>query len=75
MPELTGDYMSNNENIIETSHDLDALIRAVKIHPTESMVQKIIDKEIDCNGNHCEPAFCAFIWRKVFHVQPGAFAP
>lgn len=67
--------MTDNENMIENSHDLDALIRAARIHPTESIVQKIIDKELDYNGNHCEPAFCAFIWRKVFHLQPGTLAP
>jgi len=67
--------MNINKDIIETSHDFDALIRAAKIHPTESIVQKIIDKELDYNGNHCEPAFCAFIWRKVFHVQPGVLVP
>jgi len=55
-----------NKDLIETSHNLDALISAAKIHPTESLIQKIIDKNIDPNGNYCEPAFCAFIWRKAF---------
>ena len=64
--------MQINNDIIETSHNLDALIAAAKINPTESIVQKLIDKHIDPAGNHCEPAFCAFIWRKAFHVQPGA---
>lgn len=49
--------------------NLDALIAAAKIHPTEDLIQKIIDKNLDPNGNYCEPAFCAFIWRKVFHIK------
>jgi len=49
--------------------NLDALIAAAKIHPTESLIQKIIDKELDYNGNHCEPDFSAYIWRKIFHIN------
>ncbi len=58
-----------NPDIIENYHNLDALIAAAKIHPTEHLIQKIIDKELDYNGNHCEPAFSAFLWRKVFHIN------
>lgn len=64
-----------NENIIHDHHEIDSLIAAAKICPTESIVQNLIDKHIDPNGNHCEPAFCAFIWRKAVPVQPGALAP
>lgn len=59
----------HNNNMIETIHNLDALIAAARIHPTESLIQKIIDKELDYNGNHCGPGFSAFIWRKVFHIS------
>ena len=52
--------------MIETTHNLDALIAAARIHPTESLIQKIIDKGLDYNGNACESDFSAFIWRKVF---------
>lgn len=58
-----------NSNIIETTHNLDSLIAAAKIHPTEQIIQKIIDKNIDPNGNYCETAFCAFLWRKAFHIS------
>lgn len=58
-----------NQNVIETSHNLDALIAAAKIHPTENIIQELIDKKIDPNGNYCETQFCAFLWRKAVHIN------
>lgn len=57
--------MKINPNIIETSHDLDALIRAAKIHPTEGIIQKLIDLEIDGNGNHIGFAAATHYWHQA----------
>jgi len=51
--------------IIHDYHDIDGLIRAAKLHPTESLIQKLIDKHIDPTGNDCQPQFCAYLWRKA----------
>lgn len=39
-----------NPDVIETVHDLDALIRAAKLKPTENIIQALIDAELDGNG-------------------------
>ena len=57
--------MNLNTDLIETSHDIDSLISAAKLHPTESLIQNLIDKHIDPNGNDCQPQFCAYLWRKA----------
>ena len=58
-----------NSQIIHDHHDIDALLSAAKIHPTENIIQGLIDKKIDPNGNYCEPQFCAFLWRKAVHIN------
>lgn len=54
-----------NNNIIETNHDLDALIRAAKTTPTECIRDKLIEREIDYNGNFVGFDAANHIWRKV----------
>jgi len=60
--------MNINANIIETSHDLDALVRTARINPTENLIQKIIDKGLDYNANYVGTAESAYLWRKIFHI-------
>lgn len=54
--------------IIHTTHDIDALIRSAKSdHATEDMIQRIIDLELDYNGNFVgSPQESAYIWRKCY---------
>lgn len=61
--------MSFNENIIHDHHEIDSLIAAAKALPTESIIQNLIDKHIDPNGNNCQPQFCAFLWRKAVYIN------
>ena len=39
-----------NPDKLHDHHDIDALIRAAKATPTENMIQKLIDLEVDTNG-------------------------
>ena len=57
--------MNMNHNIIETSHDIDALIRIARVHPSERLRDKLIDLEIDSNGTYVGYAESNYIWRKI----------
>jgi len=54
-----------NPNVIETNHDIDALIRIAHIHPSERLREKLIDVQVDQNGNHIEPALAAYVWNQL----------
>lgn len=54
-----------NPNIVETTHDIDALIRIAQTHPSERLREKLIEVEVDQNGNHIEPALAAYVWNKL----------
>ena len=54
-----------NQNLIETTKDIDALIRIAHIHPSERLREKLIDSEVDQNGNHIEPALAAYVWNRL----------
>jgi len=54
-----------NTNIIETNHDLDALIRIAHVHPSERLRDKLIDCEIDDHGNFVGFALSNKIWHDV----------
>ncbi len=57
--------MLMNANIIETSHDLDALIRIAHVHPSERLRDKLIECEIDDHGNHVGYAMSNYIWHSA----------
>lgn len=54
-----------NPNMIETTHNLDALIKAAQLHPTEAIRDCLIEKEIDNHGNFVGFAEAAYIWHKL----------
>lgn len=54
-----------NPDIVETTHDIDALIRIAHTHPSERLREKLIEVEVDQYGNHIEPALAAYVWNKL----------
>ena len=54
-----------NHDIIETSHDIDALIRIAQVHPSERLRDKLIEVEVDHVGNHVDYAIANYIWHKL----------
>jgi len=61
LPELTGDCMI----IIHDHKNLDALIEAFRLHPTEYLRQKLIDLEIDYLGNYVGFQEANYLWHKI----------
>ena len=57
--------MLMNNDIIETNHDLDSLIRIAHTHPSERLRDKLIDCEIDDHGNHVGFAMSNYIWHQA----------
>lgn len=57
--------MTSRENIIETTHDLDALIRAARHCPTENIIERLIDAEIDYHGRWVGFDAANSLWHKV----------
>lgn len=54
-----------NSDIVETNHNIDSLIAAFRLHPTESLRQKLIDLEIDYQGNYVGFDEANYIWHKI----------
>ena len=54
-----------NQKVIIGSHDVEALLRSARKHPTETLIQKIIDMGIDCNGNAASMQQAALSWRSA----------
>lgn len=48
--------------------NLDALIEAAKQHPTPDLIQKLIDLELDYNGNWVGHAMATYLWHKLLPV-------
>ncbi len=59
--------MKTNTDMTENWHDLDALIKAARIHPTAAIRQRLIDAEIDYNGRFVGYALAVKCW---FHAIP-----
>ncbi len=57
--------MLMNNDIIETNHDLDSLIRIARVHPSERLRDKLIDCEIDDHGNYVGYAQANYIWHQA----------
>jgi len=55
--------MRINKDIIHDRHEIDSLIEAARLHPTESIIQKLIDLGLDYRGNYVGIAESAYIWR------------
>lgn len=51
--------------IIHDHKNLDSLIEAFRLHPTECLRQKLIDLEVDYNGNYVGFGDANYIWHKV----------
>jgi len=58
-----------NTNIIETNHDLDALIRIAHVHPSERLRDKLIECEIDAHGSHVGFAAANYIWHVLMPIS------
>ena len=54
-----------NTDIIHTHHDLDALIAAARLHPTQDIIERLIDLEIDYHGNAVGFDQANYVWRKA----------
>lgn len=54
-----------NPNVIETTHDIDALIRIAQTHPSERLREKLIEVEVDHLGNHVDYSVANYIWHKL----------
>jgi len=54
-----------NYDMIETTHNLDALIKAAQRHPTPEIRDKLIEKEIDVHGNHIGYGAALALWYKL----------
>lgn len=57
--------MQINTDIIETTHNLDALVRAARLHPTETIRDKLIEAEIDGFGRHIGFGAAMHYWHSV----------
>lgn len=48
--------------MINDHKDIDALIRAAAIHPTEQIRDKLIDMHVDNHGNAISPQLSNHLW-------------
>jgi len=55
--------MRINKDIIHDHHEIDSLIEAARLQPTETIIQKLIDLGLDYRGNYVGIAEAAYIWR------------
>ena len=54
-----------NQNMLHDHHDLDALIRAALLHPTEQIKEKLIEAGIDNHGDFVGYAVSQWVWDKL----------
>jgi len=54
-----------NQDIVETFHDIDALISIAKTRPSARLRDKLIELEVDHVGNHVDYSLSVFVWNKL----------
>ena len=57
--------MQVNTDIIETTHDIDALIRIAHTNPSVRLRDKLISLEVDIYGTYVGYAESNYIWRNI----------
>ena len=60
--------MEINTDIIETAHDIDALIRIAHTRPSERLRDKLLECEVDHVGNYVGYAASNYIWHHLIPI-------